>query len=66
LIRPFDDTDVREHYRLLHGVIGGAHVVGVPDKFALDEQGRTWIADNKASALPLAPEELAEDAQLAA
>jgi len=66
LIRRFDDTDAREHYRLLHGVIGGAHVVGVPDEFALDEQGRAWIADNKVSASHLTPEELAEDAQLAA
>jgi len=66
-IRRFDgEDDGQEHYQLLHGVIGGAHVVGVPDQFGVDPDGTAWISDNKVTASQLSPDELGEDCQLAA
>jgi len=55
-----------EQYQLLHGVIGGAHVVGVPDQFGIDPDGTAWISDNKVTATPLTQQEIGEDSQLAA
>lgn len=67
LIRRFDgEVSAGEHYRLLHGVIGGAHVVGVPDEFGIDPDGVAWIADNKVTTSQLSPDELSYDSQLAA
>jgi len=69
LIQRFPDDgedDGRERYQLLHGVIGGAHVVGVPDQFGVDEHGVAWISDNKVTASQLTREELSEDCQLCA
>ncbi|GCE31991.1 hypothetical protein KDA_74750 [Dictyobacter alpinus] len=66
VIRRFDGEDGgREHYKLLHGVIGGAHVVGVPDQFGVDPDGTAWISDNKVTASQLSSEELGYDSQLA-
>lgn len=69
LIQRFRDDgedDGREHYQLLHGVIGGVHVVGVPDQFGVEEDGVAWISDNKVTTMQLSREELSEDAQLCA
>ncbi|GHP00655.1 hypothetical protein KSF_107020 [Reticulibacter mediterranei] len=66
VIHRFDGDDgVQEHYRLLHGVIGGAHVVGVPDQFGVNPSGEAWISDNKVTASHLSSEELGYDNQLA-
>ncbi|GAC1357735.1 MAG: hypothetical protein NVSMB38_40420 [Ktedonobacteraceae bacterium] len=54
-----------EQYKLLHGVIGGAHIVGVPDQFGVDPDGTAWISDNKVTASRLTPQELGEDCQIA-
>lgn len=56
----------QDRYKLLHGIIGGAHVVGTPDQFGIDPDGTAWISDNKVTALPLMPDELGDDLQLAA
>lgn len=63
-----DETEeaCEEHYQLLHGVIGGAHVVGVPDQFGIDPDGIAWISDNKVTTAHLTSQELGEDQQLAA
>lgn len=67
IIHRFDDGGRgREQYKLLHGIIGGAHVVGVPDQFGIDPDGTAWISDNKVTAVHLTREELGEDIQLAA
>jgi hypothetical protein len=66
VIRRFDGEDGKhEHYKLLHGIIGGTHVVGVPDQFGVDPDGTAWISDNKVTASQLSREELGEDCQLA-
>ena len=67
VIRRFEgEVAGREHYQLLHGMIGGTHVVGVPDQFGVDPDGTAWISDNKVTASQLSPDELGEDCQLAA
>jgi hypothetical protein len=68
VIRRFDQEESGRHeqYQLLHGVIGGAHIVGVPDQFGVDPDGTAWISDNKVTASQLSSDELGEDCQLAA
>lgn len=58
----------QKHYRVLHGVCGEqneVHVVGVPDEFAIDDDGVAWICDNKVTASMLTAEQCKEDMQLA-
>ncbi len=74
---PLDDPDFQflpytrgqKAYRVLHGVCGERdeiHVVGVPDEFAVDDDGVAWICDNKVTDSMLTPEQCKEDMQLAA
>jgi hypothetical protein len=59
-----DEHDTRDHYRLLFGEIDGYPVAGVPDLFALDQDGVAWVADYKVMNRPMSEADLAEDGQL--
>lgn len=65
LLPRFDSGPERAPAQLLHGQIGGAHVVGIPDVVAIDPLGTVWVADNKVTSTQLSGPELGEDLQLA-
>jgi hypothetical protein len=64
-----DENDAEAHesrdYTPLHGTIGGVAMVGVPDIVALHTDRETIRVGDYKTSRPIAPDALAEDAQLA-
>lgn len=55
----------QESYRLLFGDLDGFPVAGVPDLFAVGDDGIAWVADYKVMNRPMTEATLSEDSQLA-